>query len=160
VPCQSVSTENSTMKYIPGLCETKTMTSSSQGCKPSEMSQSEGLPGQSSVNKHTLGPFCSPLGILANLELDLSVEWGIVSMGQEEVRSKLHLFGLCQFFATFHDWPQFSQMLKATGSNSRRNIPEASGNILGAANSLPGYKRCWCHGFEIGCGLIRSSRTC
>jgi hypothetical protein len=66
--------------------------------------------GQSSVNKHTLGPFCSPLGILANLELDLSAEWGIASMGWEEVGSKLCLFGLCQIFTTFHNWPWFSQM--------------------------------------------------
>jgi hypothetical protein len=38
--------------------------------------------GQSSVNECALGPFCSPLSILANLELGLSVEWGIASMGQ------------------------------------------------------------------------------
>ena len=53
-------------------------------------------------------------------------------VGQEGVV----LFGLLNF-RTFHDWPQFTQVPKDTGVNSRGNIPGAPRNILGAANSLP-----------------------
>ena len=75
------------------------------------------------------------------LELDLSAEWGMANLGREGVMFKLPLFGLSNFGA-FHDRPQFTQMPKATGTNSGRNIPGAPRNILGAANSLPGYERC------------------
>ena len=50
------------------------------------------------------------------------------------------------------------QMPKATGMNSRRNIPGAPRNILGATNSLPGCEQCWWHGFKVSCGFVRSSR--
>jgi len=56
-------------------------------------------------------------------------------------------------------WPHFSQMPKATEQYSRRNLPEVHRNILKPAKSLPGYEQCWCHGYKIGCGLIRTPRS-
>ena len=41
---------------------------------------------------------------------------------------------------------------------SNRNTPKAPKKKSGAAR-LPGYERCWCRGFNVGCGLIRSRRT-
>ena len=55
--------------------------------------------------------------------------------------------------------PFFTQMPKATEKDSKRNAPNASSNKSGAAKHLPGYERCWCRGFNDGCGLVRSSET-
>ena len=53
-------------------------------------------------------------------------------------------------------------MPKATEKkkNIKTNAPEASVNRSRAAKRLPGYEWCWCHGFNIGCGLVRLSKTC
>lgn len=85
---------------------------------------------------------CSPLGSLADVELDLCAERGMAKGG---VMSKLRLFGLCRFFATFHDRPPFSQMPKTAIRNSEINMPEVPGDILGEANSLSEYELSWCH---------------
>ena len=83
----------------------------------------------------------------------------MANLGQEGVAPSYVCLDLVEF-RTFHDRPQFTQMPKATGTNSRRNIPGAPRNILGAVNSLPGYEWCRCHGFKASCGLVRSSRMC
>ena len=44
---------------------------------------------------------CSPLGSLADLELELNAEQGMANLGWEGVVSKLPLFGLCRIFALF-----------------------------------------------------------
>ena len=59
---------------------------------------------------------------------------------------------------TFHDRPQFMQMPKVTGTNSRKNIPGVPRSILVTANSLPGCKWCWYRGFKVSCGFVRSLR--
>src|SRR5258706_3324239 len=78
---------------------------------------------------------------------------------KEGIRSKLNVFGLREFFVPFHDLLQFTWMPKATGRNGKRTAPTTSTNRSTAARCLPGYERCWCHGFNVGCGLVRGLRT-
>src|SRR5882757_643850 len=42
---------------------------------------------------------------------------------------------------------------------SNRNAPKSLRNKFGAARRPGGFEQCWCRGFGIGCGLIRSSAT-
>ncbi|SRR5258706_10718533 len=79
---------------------------------------------------------------------------------KEGIRSKLDLFGLRVFFVPFHDLLHFAWMPKATGRNSKKNAPTTSTNRSTAARHLPGYKWCWCHRFNVSCGLIRCLRMC
>jgi hypothetical protein len=51
-------------------------------------------------------------------------------------------------------------MPKATGRNSKKNAPTMSINQSVVARYLPGHEWCWCQGFKIGCGRVRSSRAC
>ena len=51
-------------------------------------------------------------------------------------------------------------MPKTTGSNHQRGAPTPSGNWNVAARHPPGYEQCWCKGFKVDCGCMRSSRTC
>ena len=61
-----------------------------------------------------------------------------------------------ELFRQFHDLPQ---MPKATGRNSKNNAPTTPGNRSAAARDLTGYEQCWCRGFNVGCGLVRTLRT-
>ena len=50
-------------------------------------------------------------------------------------------------------------MPRAARDKSKGNAPTASEERSAAARRPPGYERCWCRGFNVGCGLIRSTRT-
>src|SRR5258708_3873537 len=43
---------------------------------------------------------------------------------------------------------------------SNKNAPKSLRNKFGAARRPPGFEWCWCQGFNIGCGLVRSSKMC
>jgi len=49
-------------------------------------------------------------------------------------------------------------MPMAMGRNSKKNAPMISGNQSVAARHPLRYQWCWCHGFDVGCGLVRSLR--
>jgi hypothetical protein len=53
-----------------------------------------------------------------------------------------------------------TQMLKAAGKNSKQNAPKPSSDKSRASKHLPEYERCWCCGFNIGCGFVRSWKMC
>jgi hypothetical protein len=50
-------------------------------------------------------------------------------------------------------------MPKATGGNGKQNAPNTHSNRSVARRHLPGYERCWCRGYNVGCGLVESLRT-
>jgi len=68
---------------------------------------------------------------------------------------KLHLFGLGEF-PKFPRSAKFHTDMPATSS---RCAPKAPKRKSGAARPPAGLQRCWCHGFNVGCGLIRSEWT-
>jgi len=73
-----------------------------------------------------------------------------------EGRFKLHLFGLGEF-PKFPQSAKFHTDMQATSS---RHMPKASKSNSGAVRRPAGYERCWCRGFNVGCGLIRSEWMC
>jgi len=60
---------------------------------------------------------------------------------------------------TFHGLPQFPRIPKATQDMNNRYAPRALRNYHGVAITRARYERCWCRGFNIGCGRIRSPTT-
>ena len=70
----------------------------------------------------------------------------------------LEKFLLGKIFAPFTN----TQMPKEKGERSKRNTPGALHNrsVAARARPLPGYEWCWCRGFNIGCGSVRSWKTC
>jgi len=78
--------------------------------------------------------------------------------GREGSGPRLDLLGL-RDFGDFYDSLQFARMPKATGRNSKQNVPTISSNRSITAKRLPGYQWCWCRGFNVGCGHVRSLRT-
>ena len=72
------------------------------------------------------------------------------AVGEGKGGFKLNLFGLNENFQ------RLTQIPGDMRARSNKHAPKASKNNSG----LPaGYERCWCHGFNIGCGLIRSATT-
>ena len=68
------------------------------------------------------------------------------------------LFGLC-FFALFTIGLSSHKCQRVLARIADGTYSEHPETYWGAANFLPGYERCWCRGFKVGSGLVRSSRT-
>ena len=72
------------------------------------------------------------------------------AVGEGKGGFKLNLFGLNENFQ------RLTQIPGDMRARSNKHAPKASKNNSG----LPaGYERCWCRGFNVGCGLIRSATT-
>jgi len=67
---------------------------------------------------------------------------------------KLHFFGLREF-PKFPQLAKFHMDMPATRS---RHTPKAPKSKSGAARPPAGLEWCWCHGFNVSCGLTRSDQ--
>ena len=74
----------------------------------------------------------------------------------DEGGSKLHSFGLGEF-PKFPWSPKFHTDMQAM---SRRHVPKAPKRNSGAVRCPAGIGQCWCGGFNVGCGLIRTEWMC
>jgi len=73
-----------------------------------------------------------------------------------EGRFKLPSFGLREF----PKFPQSAKFHTDMPAMRSRHAPKAPKSKSGAARPPAGLEQCWCHGFNVSCGLTRSDQTC
>ena len=100
--------------------------------------------------------FYLPPGIPTILEVEVVARWAM-AQADEVVGSKLRLFGLRQ---KKKKNLKFTQMPKAIRDKSKGNAPTVLKKHSAAARNPLEYSRCWCRGFNVGCGLIRLTWMC
>jgi len=98
------------------------------------------------------------VGTSPDLEFDFIMDQGIENVGEGRDRGQGSICLDLEFLGTFYNSLQFAQMPKATGRNSKKNVPTMSSNRSMVARHLPGYQRCWCRSFNVGCGRVSSLR--